>query len=135
IAAKNCLDWHCAAPIQLSVAAFMAEGHLRRHVRKMRSIYAERRELILTTLSRDFAASLAPIPAIYGMHVSAVARQPWDLEAVADELAKQHVCIHTLRRYYLGEEPLSGLIFGFGTADLAQLKRGLSAVRKALPCQ
>jgi GntR family transcriptional regulator/MocR family aminotransferase len=133
VAAKNCLDWHCPAPIQLSVAAFMEEGHLRRHIRKMRSLYADRRELILTTLQRDFADSLVAIPAAYGMHITAVARRPLDLDAVAETLTKQHVCIHTLSRYYLGQPSVAGLIFGFGTTDLAQLKRGLSAVRKALP--
>ena len=35
-AAKNCLDWHCATPVQSAVAGFIAEGHLTRHVRKMR---------------------------------------------------------------------------------------------------
>ncbi|HEY2404208.1 MAG TPA: PLP-dependent aminotransferase family protein, partial [Steroidobacteraceae bacterium] len=33
VAAKNCLDWHCSMPIQLGVAAFIAEGHLAHHVR------------------------------------------------------------------------------------------------------
>jgi len=132
VAAKNCLDWHCPTPIQLSVAAFMAEGHLRRHVRKMRSLYAARRRLILSTLQRDFAEWLVPVPSVYGMHLTAVARQSGDLDAMADDLLKHHVCIHTLSRYYLGQETVSGLIFGFGAADLAQLKRGLAAVRKSL---
>jgi GntR family transcriptional regulator/MocR family aminotransferase len=110
----------------------MTEGHLRRHVRKMRSLYADRRDLILTTLQRDLADWLTAIPATYGMHVTAVARRPLDLDAVAENLAKQHVCIHTLSRYFLGEQTLSGLIFGFGTADPTQLKRGLAAVRRAL---
>src|SRR5271156_664091 len=34
IAVKNCLDWHCSTPIQSSVAGFIAEGHLARHVSK-----------------------------------------------------------------------------------------------------
>src|ERR1700761_6786668 len=42
-AAKNCLDWHCPTPVQNAVAAFIAEGHLTRHVRKMRGLYKERR--------------------------------------------------------------------------------------------
>ena len=36
VAAKNCLDWHCPVPMQMGVAAFIAEGHLAQHVRKMR---------------------------------------------------------------------------------------------------
>jgi len=47
---KNCLDWHCATPIQSAVAAFISEGHLARHVGKMREIYRTRRQLLLNTL-------------------------------------------------------------------------------------
>ncbi len=46
VAAKNCLDWHCSTPLQIGVAAFIAEGHLAHHVRKMRQLYGKRRQLL-----------------------------------------------------------------------------------------
>jgi GntR family transcriptional regulator / MocR family aminotransferase len=62
VAAKNCLDWHCSMPIQLGVAAFIAEGHLARHVRKMRRVYQQRRQLLLQILDQDFSRWLEAIP-------------------------------------------------------------------------
>jgi GntR family transcriptional regulator/MocR family aminotransferase len=47
VAAKNCLDWHCSTPVQVGVAGFIAGGHLSRHVRRMREIYRQRRQLLL----------------------------------------------------------------------------------------
>jgi GntR family transcriptional regulator/MocR family aminotransferase len=130
-AAKNCLDWHCPTPVQSAVAAFIAEGHLTRHVRKMRDIYKERRDLLLRSLE-ELREMLSPIPSFYGMHIVAEARGRFDLEAVALSLARQQVKIHTLDRYFLGSQTHSGLVFGYGTVDPPQIRRGMSILRRAM---
>jgi len=132
VAAKNCLDWHCSTPVQIAVAAFIADGHLAHHVRKMRQIYKKRRELLLNSLQEKFAKWLEPIPSLYGMHVSAVARTPLDLDAVAETALRHNVKIHTFSRYYLGPRIREGLVFGYGAVDLPEISRGLSLLRLAL---
>jgi GntR family transcriptional regulator/MocR family aminotransferase len=132
IAAKNCMDWHCSTPLQVGVAGFIAEGHLTRHVRKMRDIYKRRRQRLLNSLREDLAEWLEPIPSFYGMHVAAVARRARDLDLVADALLRDNVKIHTFSRYYLGGHTRAGLIFGYGTADLPQIEQGLALLRKVL---
>jgi GntR family transcriptional regulator / MocR family aminotransferase len=131
-AAKNCLDWHCATPVQSAVAAFIAEGHLTRHVRKMRDVYKERRQLLLDSLRDKLSDWLSPIPSYYGMHIVAIARVPHDLDTVSDVLARQQIKIHTLSRYYLGPQSQSGLVFGYGTVDMPEIRRGIAMLRKAL---
>ena len=131
-AAKNCLDWHCSTPIQSAVAAFIAEGHLARHVGKMREIYRTRRQLLLSSLRDSLSAWLAPIPSLYGMHVSATALVPLDLEAAATALARHNVKMHTLSRYFLGPQTTNGLVFGYGTVDLAEIRRGMSMLSTVL---
>ena len=132
VAAKNCLDWHCSTPLQMGVAAFIAGGHLARHVRKMRHLYKQRRELLLTTLATDFGQWLEPIPSFYGMHVAALARGSLDLDRVTESLLRQHLKIHTLSRYYMESPQRAGLIFGYGAPDLQEIKRGLTLLRKTL---
>ena len=132
IAAKNCLDWHCPTPIQAAVAGFITEGHLTRHVRKMREIYKQRRQLLLELMEEKLKEWLAPIPSFYGMHIAAVAGSEVDLERVAGELLQQQVKIHTLRRYCFGPRCQAGLVFGYGTVDLAEIRRGITLLRKAL---
>jgi GntR family transcriptional regulator / MocR family aminotransferase len=131
-AAKNCLDWHCATPVQSAVAGFIPEGHLTRHVRKMRAVYAQRRELLLHSLQEQLGEWLVPIPSFYGMHIAALAGAAVDLEAVAEALLRQQVKIHTLSRYFLGPQTKTGLVFGYGTVDLPEIRRGVSALRKVL---
>jgi len=132
VAAKNCLDWHCSIPVQIGVAAFIAEGHLAHHVRKMRDVYKERRRLLLSFLHQELGQWLDPVPSYYGMHVAAMARTALDLERVAEALVADGVKIHTLNRYYLGPATQAGLIFGYGAPDVAQMNRGLRALRRAL---
>jgi GntR family transcriptional regulator/MocR family aminotransferase len=131
-AAKNCLDWHCPTPIQSAVADFIVEGHLTRHVRKMRDIYKQRRQLLLESVQDKLKQWLLPIPSFYGMHVAALAQPGIDLEAVAQALLQQQVKIHTLSRYFLGPQTKTGLVFGYGTVDLPEIRRGVSLLRKAL---
>ncbi|MEP6620792.1 MAG: PLP-dependent aminotransferase family protein [bacterium] len=132
IAAKNCLDWHCSTPLQLGVSAFIAEGHLSRHVRKMRQVYGRRRQLLYALLKRDFADWVEPIPSQYGMHVAAWARDGVDLDAAAQALAGHSVKIHTLARYHVTQPPRQGLVFGYGVVDLPEIERGLAALHEVL---
>jgi GntR family transcriptional regulator / MocR family aminotransferase len=132
VAAKNCMDWHCSTPVQMGVAAFIAEGHLTRHVRRMRELYKERRHRLLQCLQRDFTEWLEPIPSFYGMHVAACARTTVDLDRAAEHLLRHNVNIHALSRYYVGPRTRSGLIFGYGAAGIPEMNRGLSALRKTL---
>ena len=132
VAAKNCLDWHCPMPVQVGVAGFIAEGHLAHHVRKMRDIYKQRRQLLLNYLQQELGEWLDPIPSCYGMHIAAVARPSVDLDVVAEVLLQNNVKIHSFSRYFLGAQTRAGLIFGYGSVDLPEMNRGLSALRNAL---
>lgn len=132
VTAKNCEDWHCSTPVQIGVGGFIAEGHLAHHVRKMREIYKKRRQTLLSFLQRELEEWLDPIPSFYGMHVAAVSRTSRDLDSLAQRLLENNVKIHAFTRYYLGPRNQTGLIFGYGAADLAELNRGLIALRKAL---
>jgi GntR family transcriptional regulator/MocR family aminotransferase len=132
VAAKNALDWHCPIPLQAAVAAFIAEGRLTRHVRRMRQVYRRRRDLLLERLTRDLHPWMEPIPSAYGMHLAALARPGVEVEAAAEALARRGVRLHSLERYHLGPPTHRGLVFGFGAADEAEIGRGLDLLHETL---
>lgn len=132
IAAKNCLDWHCPIPTQMGVAGFISDGHLTRHVRKMRGIYDRRRRLIMAFMAEHLGEWLDPVPPLYGMHIAALARDGVDLEAVTASLLASNVKIHTLDRYHLGAPKRRGIVLGYGVVDLAEIEQGLSLLHQAL---
>lgn len=132
VAAKNCTDWHSPVPVQASVAAFIAEGHLARHVRRMREIYRRRRATLIEALMRQLGRWLEPVPSFYGLHVTAIAKPGVDAEAAAAAALAAGVRVHTLARYFLGEPDRTGMIFGYGVADLPHIAHGLGQLRETL---
>lgn len=131
-AAKNCLDWHCPVPTQMGVAGFISEGHLTRHVRKMRGVYDRRRRLIMSFLTEQLGDWFDPIPPLYGMHIAALARDGVDVEAVTASLLANNVKIHTLDRYHLGTPKRRGIVLGYGVVDLPEIEHGLALLHRAL---
>ena len=134
VAVKNCTDWHCSIPVQLGVAEFIAQGHLARHVRRMRHLYKQRRQALLTSLTKEVGQWLQPVPSFYGMHVAATVRDSVsvDLELVAEALSHRSVTVHTVARYYLGQHGRPGLIFGYGSVGLPEIAQGVGSLRKIL---
>lgn len=97
VVAKACSDMHCAVVEQDTLAAFIAEGHMARHVRRMRSVYAARLRVLLACLRDDFGRWLEPIPSLAGLHVAALARVPTDMDAVAERAREAGVGVYPLR--------------------------------------
>jgi GntR family transcriptional regulator/MocR family aminotransferase len=135
ITAKNCLDWHCPTLTQMAVAAYVAEGHLARHVRKLRDVYRQRRDLIREILRSDFQGELSPMPSHYGMHVAALSLSRRRLERVTAQLSGAGVHLHSLERYFFGAPTSEGLVFGYGAADLKAIEQGLKALRRAFQAE
>ncbi|WP_158879664.1 PLP-dependent aminotransferase family protein [Rhodanobacter sp. L36] len=131
IAAKNCLDWHCPTLTQMAVARYISDGHLARHVRKLRDVYRKRRDLIVDVLRSDFAEELSPVQSHYGMHVAAFSTRPRPLERVTAKVLESNVHLHSFERYFFGEPTSQGLVFGYGAVDLEGIAQGLKALRRA----
>lgn len=132
VTAKNCMDWHCPSFLQMGVGAFVAEGHLTRHVRKMRHIYRQRRKVLIDGLRHGFAGSLAPIPSAYGMHVTVLLTRGHDPAEVAARMLEAGCRLHTLARYHMGAPARPGLVFGYGIASPGQIESALRCLAPLL---
>jgi GntR family transcriptional regulator/MocR family aminotransferase len=131
--AKQCADWHSPLLEQDALASFIAEGHMAKHVRKMRRLYAERRDTTVSTLQASFNQWLDPIPASGGMHLTALARDSTDFRAIAHHARQRNLEVRSLHTYYLGECTRTGLVFGYGANTSEQLTDGLLELRRLFP--
>ncbi|AGW92618.1 DNA-binding protein [Ralstonia pickettii DTP0602] len=129
VAARQYTDWHSALLAQDTLAAFMAEGHLARHIRKMRATYTGRHDAVLAALARHCAGRLAPLPADAGLHLAArLHPQAGDARALAQAAAAAGI-----RVLPLGELALTpgrgadALGFGFG---MIRAERVDAAIRR-----
>ncbi|MDQ3863770.1 MAG: PLP-dependent aminotransferase family protein, partial [Actinomycetota bacterium] len=69
VAARALVDRHSPLMEQAVLAEFMAEGHLARHVRRMRLLYAERRDALVEAIKRELAGLIEVGPAEAGLHL------------------------------------------------------------------
>jgi GntR family transcriptional regulator / MocR family aminotransferase len=122
--ARAAIDAYPSAIVQPVLAAFMAEGHFAAHVRRMRTVYARRREALLTAGGRHLEGLLELAPGEGGLHLvgrlsAALARRLSDREAEA-RAAAVGLAPRALSRFYLAppeasyrDTPPRGLLLGF----------------------
>lgn len=71
---------HCPHVLQATVSAFLNEGHFARHLKKMRSLYALRRQWLVDALHQQFGERLLINPQAGGMHLVVGLREGDDIE-------------------------------------------------------
>lgn len=131
VEARRCSDWHGDTLTQDTLAMFIAEGHLARHVRKVRRLYAARRALLLRILECDFARWLQTIPSSAGLHLTALFRATMAVDDIIAVARQEGVGLHALPRLP-GRGASQGLMFGYGAIDEAGIIEGLARFRRLL---
>jgi len=128
IMAKNGMDWHCATPMQAAVGSFILDGHLARHVRRVRRTYRERRAHLVELLESRLEGLFRVIPSYYGTHIAALATRDLDCEAISAALGRRGIMMHSVDRYFLGPVTSPGFIISYAAADLKAIEFAISAL-------
>ncbi|HEX7150250.1 MAG TPA: PLP-dependent aminotransferase family protein [Thermoanaerobaculia bacterium] len=116
---------------QLVLTEFLRDGHLTRHVRRMRVLYEKRRDALVRGLREH--AHLEPYNADAGLHVTSFLPEGTNDREVVREAARRGVYATALSTCYL-RRPRPGLILGFGGATerrIAAACRTLGEVLRA----
>jgi len=126
-AAAHAATWFPQWPAQAALATYIDEGHLARHIRKMRRIYSERHAMISATLQKDFALWLVTIPAVTGMHLTATlrSRNRKHEREIAARAAARNVSFDLLSTYWTSGRKRPGLVLGYGSIATADIEEGL----------
>ena len=120
---RRMIDIHSPILEQVVLADFIIEGHFTRHLRRMRAIYAERRNALLEA-ARDLPLTIDAPQA--GIHcVGWLAEGVDDLQVV--EKAKEYD-LHLTPISNFSVEPLKrkGLLLGYGGYSILELKKGMT---------
>jgi GntR family transcriptional regulator/MocR family aminotransferase len=129
--AKYVADWHTSMVLQVALAQFIDQGAFARHLRKVRRVYTERHETVVKILSHDFADQLEVIPAVAGLHVTAVSRSASvdQISDVALRAAELGVQVQRLARFAFDGPPRAGLLFGYGAIATSRIRQALALLR------
>jgi GntR family transcriptional regulator/MocR family aminotransferase len=104
-----------------------------RHVRKMRKLYSERRELMMSGLQTHFSPWLELIPSSGGMHVTALSRESIDIEAIVRAARQRNMDLRSLRSFWATDNGEAGLVLGYGGTGPEALTEGLLELRRLFP--
>ncbi|MEZ5399706.1 MAG: PLP-dependent aminotransferase family protein [Bryobacteraceae bacterium] len=134
--AKFLADRQCAAIDQLVLTDFLEQGHFERHVRRMRSLYATRRQ----TLADALAHFLGPRARIHGepagLHVMLEIDTPLRAEELLARALAAGVSMGNAAACYL--DAYAGpprLVLGFAALPERTIREGIRRLARALRLQ
>lgn len=130
IAAKQRMDWHGAALAQDTLALFIAEGHLARHLRKMRTIYAQRRQVLEAALARFLPQEMSVVPSGGGLHLTALLAPDRHARGVALAAAADRVRVIPLNSFSKASVVPNGMAFGLGMIPAQRIDAGIARLAR-----
>src|SRR5262249_35657811 len=113
VAARYLADRQPATPYQTVVADFMTEGHFAAHIRRMRLMYRDQRDALVSALQRRVRDVLAPETPDQGMHLCAWLRHGGNDVALARQARDHGVVVRPLTPMYLKAPSRPGFLLGF----------------------
>lgn len=98
---------------QRPLAVFMEEGSFYRHLRRVRRIYAERRQCLLEGLRAGLGPDLEIADHQAGMQILVPMAEGVDDGKITARLAAKDIVVHPLSELYSGSQKKHGLVIGF----------------------
>jgi GntR family transcriptional regulator/MocR family aminotransferase len=126
--AKWLADRHTPVPEQAALADFIAEGHLERHIRRMRRIYGQRRDALVESLDGSFGNRVRLSGDAAGMHVLARFQD----HAIGEKAAAAKVQLISSAASYLTAPRRGEFILGFSSIGERSIREGVRRLAEAI---
>lgn len=108
---------------QLTLAAFIRDGRLARHIRRMRTLYSERGKALQRSIRAALGEHLDPEPPSAGMHLIAWLRHEEDGMDITRRAVLNGVYAPTLSFFRSRSVGPEGLVLGFGAVPVQETDR------------
>lgn len=128
---KRFSDYHTSWPTQRALAILLSEGHLDRHIRRMRHHYAHKRQLLKEVLAPvSHLAQLQGLDA--GLHAYLELRADLAAYRVAQEAKTHGILVSTIDTCYAGAPDRNGLLLGYGGLSAQDVVQGAQILREVM---
>jgi len=129
--ARALSDRHSPGATQDVLARFIADGHLLRHLRRMRELYRTRQAAMIHQLARASGGALTLAPSLQGMHLAHEVGERVRDTALSECAAAVGVQLAPISRYCI-EAKRRGWLFGYAGYDEAALGRAARALGRQI---
>ncbi|OCW55995.1 PLP-dependent aminotransferase family protein [Hoeflea olei] len=130
--ARTLLDGHTASMAQLTLARFMEGGHFGAHVRSMRGIYAQRRDVLSGLVRKHLSDFVKPRVPVGGMQMPCVLTCGMSEAAALDAARRAGVDLLGLSALHAAGDGEAGLLMGFAAYTPAELEIAVRKLANAL---
>jgi GntR family transcriptional regulator / MocR family aminotransferase len=130
--AKAVTNRHAPVLDQAVLCDFMSEGHLGRHLRRMREVYSERLSVFLENVRQRLAGLLEVSDIEAGLQTVGWLGDGIDDETAAKAAAARQVEVIPLSWYDRGKPKRKGLQLGFAACTPNEIRRGVRDLAIAL---
>ena len=117
---------------QYALTDFIKEGHLERHIRRMRTLYDSRRKALVDAFSDYLPNRVSILGDNAGMHVMARLRTDIDDQELIARAAQRSVEIVTARPYYVRARYQNEFIFGYSNLSELRIREGIRKLADVL---
>jgi len=118
--------------ITAALTTFIDEGHLGRHLRRARRLYAERHRVVWSALTRHAGPRFTPLPAQAGLHLALLTPDAPGDDELAARAARRQLRLSRLRLSYQFSESRAGIVVGFGAIATPDVPTAISLLRDCL---
>lgn len=134
IAVRRSLDDQTPIAMQPVLTEFILSGHFAAHIRRMRTLYAERQSVLLDALEEQLSDLLSAHPDDAGMHIVA------DIDAesglrdteIATEAAKQKITVYPLSGFFISKPNRNGLVFGYAGVEAKDIRKSVKRLSQLI---
>ena len=124
----------CFCPLieQVVLAEFITEGHFARHIRRMRSLYAERQAVLIQSAKRDLEGLLEINPARAGMQLIGWLPKGANDQDVSRRAARAGIDVRPLSFYCMEARLRPGLLIGYTGISVPAIRLGIRKLSRVL---
>jgi GntR family transcriptional regulator / MocR family aminotransferase len=125
-------DRHLPILEQQVLTDFIEEGHLERHIRKMRSHYDQCRQVLVQALKTYFRARVTILGDKAGLHLMIKLHTDWSDEEIVQRAAQVGVGLFPAQPHYLKGKENGAIILGYGELNSQQIQTGVQKLAEVL---
>jgi len=111
-----------ASPAQRPLALFLRDGEFSKHLKRMKRLYGERRQVVLDVLKGPLAGLVQFENYEAGMQIAVYLPKSVDDVQLSSELKKAGILCPPLSRYYFSDPVKSGLLIGYCANTVEELR-------------
>ena len=130
--AKRLTDRHSPMLEQQVLTDFINEGYLERHIRRMRKLYDQRRQVLILAFKNYFGEQVTILGENAGLHLMVQFHTAFSDQEIVVKAAEKGVKLITAQRYYLQDALKCEFVIGYSNLSESEITEGVFRLAQAL---